>query len=79
MHSVLKKILVRMKANLTENRISEILNQTDNRGASLMHYFAALNMPKQIQLLYKYGADVNVKCTTTNYTPLIIAAARGNE
>ena len=56
-------------------------------GATLIHYFAALNYHEMIQVLSHYGANLSLKTSTIDgqalpkqeLTPLMIAAARGNE
>jgi len=54
-----------------------MLDTPDNHGACLIHYLIALNETEMIDFLCKYGADTNLKVVHTNYSPLMIAAARG--
>ena len=59
--------------------VSRMLDSLDDRGISLIHYFAALDYADGVEFLHKYGANVNIKAQGTNITPLVIAAARGHE
>lgn len=44
----------------------------------MLHYVTALNYYELIPILYEHGADINVK-SSSNLTPLMIAAAKGHE
>lgn len=57
---------------------SDYINELDEHGVALLHYFAALDYSELIQVFKEFGADLNIK-TENNLTPLIISAARGNK
>jgi len=64
---------------MTKDQLITELLMPDETGVSLIHYLAILDYYEVIEVLICMGADVNLKVNETNLTPLIIAAARGNE
>ena len=54
-----------------------VLKKTYARGRTLLHIVAAEGTAEQVKSLTKAGADVNAK-DINGYTPLILAAQRGN-
>jgi ankyrin repeat protein len=69
------KILERILNQLTDQKI---INELDNCGYALIHYFALVNYYEAIKLLAKFGANLNLMSEDGSY-PLLIAAARGHE
>ena len=55
----------------------QVLNESDEHGASLIHYFTALDYPELIEFMHSQGADINLKAKDSNFSPLVIAAAKG--
>ena len=60
-----------------QGRLEEALKKTYARGRTLLHIAAAEGTAEQVKILAKAGADVNAK-DINGYTPLILAAQRGN-
>ena len=45
----------------------------------MIHYLAALGQSELIKFVSNLGADLNLKARGSNYSPLVIAAARGHD
>jgi ankyrin repeat protein len=55
------------------------LDSYDEYGLSLIHYVTTLDWPEVIKALAERRADLNRTALGSNITPLIIAAALGNQ
>ena len=75
------KATVTAFAKRTENKaeVARVLNEPDEAGVSLIHYLTALDYPELIKFVHSYGADINLKAKDSNFTPLVIAAAKGQD
>ena len=60
-----------------EEEFRILINELDDSGVSLIHYVAALDYSDMVGFLHEMGANLNIKAFGTNYSPLVIAAARG--
>lgn len=76
---VLQKILNRLREKFSEIDRKQLINDFDQDGNTILHYVTALNYYELIPLLYENGADLNVKSSKNNLTPLMVAAAKGYE
>lgn len=75
------KATVTAFAKRTENQaeVVRVLNEPDEAGVSLIHYLTALDYPELIKFVHSYGADINLKARDSNFSPLVIAAAKGQD
>jgi hypothetical protein len=66
---------------MEKDEVIKLLNATDSEGAALVHYVAALNYHEVIPIIHSFGGNLSVKtsCGLRELTPLMIAAAQGNE
>ena len=55
-----------------------MINDTDEHGYALIHYFAYIDYDEAIKALIDFGADANIKALNGEY-PLYIASAKGHE
>lgn len=56
-----------------------VLEQTDKRGASIIHYMMACDLHEVVPRLQHRGLNLNHKVSGTNETPLLIASLCGHE
>ena len=56
-----------------------MLNEEDEHGFSLIHYFALVDYHDSIRLLAENGANINILSSSGNSSSLLLAATRGNE
>lgn len=73
----LKALLQPVKEHPTR-KMSTILNQKNYNGQTCVHVAAKLGHIKTLQTLVYYGADINVREGLAGWTPLHIAARRGD-
>lgn len=74
---ILEKILSRMKTSFQKAKRVSIINEVDDQGYALIHYFTHVNYSEAVKLLADFGADINLKVGNLNEYPLYIAAAKG--
>jgi hypothetical protein len=74
-----KNFITVLKEKLSDDldTFRRLLDSPDSDGVSLMHYFTALDQPEMLVFLHGMGASVNLKVGDSNFSPLVIAAARG--
>lgn len=78
----IKRVMVSLFEKLHHKNpesLKQDLNSKDDKGCALIHYICALNYHDLIPLMHEYGADINLPMGDKGRTPLVIAAARGNE
>ncbi|XP_059049582.1 NF-kappa-B inhibitor cactus [Achroia grisella] len=73
----LKALLQPVKEH-PSRKMSTILNQKNYNGQTCVHVAAKLGQVKTLQTLVYYGADINVREGLAGWTPLHIAARRGD-
>jgi ankyrin repeat protein len=77
---VLGKILKIMKDKMGQEKSRAMLDEIDQYGYSLIHYFTEIDYHECIKVLVSFGVDINKKALNEQKSyPLLIAAARGHE
>lgn len=76
---VIDKLLKRMKAEMTDEVRIRLLNEYDQYGGTLIHYITGLNYYELIPLLHANGVDINIRTSSNNVSPLMIAISKGHE
>ena len=61
----------------SREEVARVLDAPDEQGASLVHYLTALDYSELIEFVHSYGANINLKARDSNFSPLVIAAAKG--
>ena len=57
----------------------KLLNEADNYGFCLVHYFCAIGYHEVVYILGDHNIDINVKTRDCQRTPLILASESGHE
>ena len=73
------KLFKKLKEKFGVEETAKLINEKDSSGCALIHYIAALNYYELIEVLKSYGAELDIKTTNENLTPLVISAAKGNK
>jgi hypothetical protein len=55
------KLVQTMKDTFDKQQVAELLNQQDDFGYSLVHYFSHINYHEALKLMIESGVDINVK------------------
>ena len=50
-----------LKENLDQDEFIKLINESDEYGYSLIHYFTEVDYFECIKVLISFGADVNIK------------------
>ena len=61
----------------SREEVARVLDAPDDQGVSLIHYLTALDYSELIEFVHSYGANINLKPKDSNFSPLVIAAAKG--
>ena len=78
--SILRKIVNKFKEEGSQKTVSEVLNELDEHGYALIHYFCYVNYEQAIQFLIQEEADLNMAAKTEKAeTPLTIATHSGHQ
>ena len=78
MQYTVKKVIQSLKERCNDDqRFTDYLNEYDEYGAALIHYIAAIDQADLVGFLSEMGADLNMKVKGSNYSALVIAAAKG--
>ena len=57
----LEKLLLMMNKKLPQKEVCKSINEVDQFGYSLIHYFTEVDYHECIKVLIRYGGDLNLK------------------